>query len=191
MSSLRERRRTRTAQTIRNTAVDLAYELGLDNVTIEMISEAAGVSTRTFFNYFAYKEAAFLPPTPSLSDADIEEFIRGKSGLLDDIVALFIVMVTELISDREHFIKNHEISLKNPKLLALKMSVFDGFEVEISDLLTKRLGDKAETVDVRHVAALIMASVRVGLEAWVANGTSLTECVAKRILALKHIFKNL
>lgn len=190
MSSLRERRRRRTEQTIRNAAVDLAYELGLDNVTIEMISDAADISPRTFFNYFAFKEAAFLPPSASLSGEAVDDFIASKGRLLDDLVTLFIAQLAEIDFDREHFIKNHEISLKNPKLLALKLSVFDGFEEEMTTLLSKRF-DENPKIDVMHIAALVMVSVRVGLETWVASGATLSAHVSERILALDQIFKDL
>ncbi|MCJ8322938.1 MAG: TetR/AcrR family transcriptional regulator [Rhizobiales bacterium] len=191
MSSLRESRRRRTEQTIRNAAVDLAYEHGLDNVTTEMISDAANISPRTFFNYFAFKEAAFLPPAASLSGEAVDIFIASKDNLIADLVSLFLAQLSEIDFDREHFIKNHEISLKNPKLLALKLSVFDGFEEEMTTILTKRFGNNHQNVDVKHVAALIMVSVRVGLESWVTSGATLSENVSQRLSALEHIFEDL
>ncbi|MGO9925535.1 MAG: TetR family transcriptional regulator, partial [Mycobacterium sp.] len=55
---LRERRRRQTSADIRDAAVRLARERGFDRVTIEDIGVAAGISPRTFFNYFPNKESA-------------------------------------------------------------------------------------------------------------------------------------
>ncbi|MDT7738291.1 MAG: hypothetical protein QOK09_1660, partial [Mycobacterium sp.] len=49
---LRERRRRQTSADIRGAAVRLARERGWDRVTIEDICTEAGISARTFFNYF-------------------------------------------------------------------------------------------------------------------------------------------
>jgi len=55
---LRERKKLATRQVIGGTAFRLAMERGLENVTVEDIAEAAGVSPRTFNNYFASKPEA-------------------------------------------------------------------------------------------------------------------------------------
>lgn len=58
--SLRERRRERTWVAIHEQALKLARAKGLRGATIEEIASAAGISTRTFFNYFTSKEDAVL-----------------------------------------------------------------------------------------------------------------------------------
>ncbi|HXO12731.1 MAG TPA: TetR family transcriptional regulator, partial [Mycobacterium sp.] len=55
---LRERRRRQTSADIRGAAVRLVRERGFDKVTIEAICVEAGISVRTFFNYFPNKESA-------------------------------------------------------------------------------------------------------------------------------------
>ena len=66
--SLRERNRLDTWALIHDQASSLACEHGLANTTVEAISEAAGVSKRTFFNYFPTKEDAILGvQAPTLS----------------------------------------------------------------------------------------------------------------------------
>ena len=51
-------RRLATRQALGMAAMRLAIERGLDNVLVEDIAEAAGVSARTFNNYFASKYEA-------------------------------------------------------------------------------------------------------------------------------------
>lgn len=55
---LREAKRRTTAHTLSRTAFELTCARGLDGFTLEELAEHAGVSRRTFANYFSCKEEA-------------------------------------------------------------------------------------------------------------------------------------
>lgn len=55
MTGLRERKKLTTRRALSDAALSLVFERGLDNVTREDIANRAGVSLRTFTNYFAGK----------------------------------------------------------------------------------------------------------------------------------------
>src|SRR5215469_14662241 len=57
-AGLRERKKVATRHALGVAAMRLAIERGLDNVLVEDIAESAGVSARTFNNYFASKHEA-------------------------------------------------------------------------------------------------------------------------------------
>src|SRR3954468_11132152 len=57
---LRERKKAATRHALHEAAVRLAIAHGPDRVTVEAIADEAGVSRRTFSNYFANKEEALL-----------------------------------------------------------------------------------------------------------------------------------
>lgn len=58
--SPRERGRASVWEDIHTAALDIAERDGIAAATIDRISVAAGISRRTFFNYFPTKEAAIL-----------------------------------------------------------------------------------------------------------------------------------
>jgi AcrR family transcriptional regulator len=70
-------------------AFELAKAHGLANVRVPQIAAAAGVSPRTFNNYFASKEAAIVWPT-TLRGARMAEHLAGRPAgelLADALVA--------------------------------------------------------------------------------------------------------
>lgn len=82
--SLRERRRARTWESIHAAARELASERGIKQTTAELIAEKAGVSPRTFFNYFASKEDAVIGLRPPEMTQEILESVQRDvtGGLL-------------------------------------------------------------------------------------------------------------
>ena len=58
MTGLRERKKLDTRRALSDAALKLAFDQGLENVTREAIADLAGVSLRTFNNYFTGKYEA-------------------------------------------------------------------------------------------------------------------------------------
>src|SRR6201996_1991638 len=58
MTGLRERKKADTRRALSDAALHLAFERGLDNVTRDDVANLAGVSPRTFNNYFSGKYEA-------------------------------------------------------------------------------------------------------------------------------------
>lgn len=78
--SLRERQRRESLNVIHRAALEVVDESDLTSATIDAIIERAGVSRRTFFNYYASKEDALLGTiAPSIPDAALEEFFDEQS----------------------------------------------------------------------------------------------------------------
>src|SRR6202034_3854133 len=76
-------------------AFELAKAEGLANVRVPQIAEAVGVSTRTFNNYFASKEAAIVWPTTlrgARLAADLAERPAGEplaAALIEAVASLY------------------------------------------------------------------------------------------------------
>lgn len=84
--TLRDRRRLQTSRDIQLAALKLAIDLGYDLLTTEMIANEAGISPRTFFNYYTNKDAAIVGTAPCFDQATMD-WLRSSSGsLLDDLM---------------------------------------------------------------------------------------------------------
>jgi len=189
MTNLRERRRLRTTDTIHCTAIDLIYKYGLDDVTTEMISKNAGISPRTFFNYFPYKEAALLPPESELSLEAVEKFVNGTAPLLDDLVDLIIPFAEPYGKDPIMLRKLFEISETHPKLLALKVNAFHDFDKKLAMILALRTKDSEQRSDM--MAALISTAMRVAMARWVEGDSGrISEYILQSFQELRTAFND-
>jgi AcrR family transcriptional regulator len=84
---LRERKRQQTRQELISTAMRLFEERGYEQTTVAEIASTAGVSTKTFFNYFASKDEVLFPHLSRRINAAvalIEQ--RTPDGELADVV---------------------------------------------------------------------------------------------------------
>lgn len=72
--SRRELNKTATRQAITGSTLALLRQHGPGNFTVEDIAEAAGLSRRTFFNYFSSTEAAIASVTHGFLDSALEQF---------------------------------------------------------------------------------------------------------------------
>ena len=74
--SRRELNKAATRQAITASTLALLRQHGPGNFTVEDIAEAAGISRRTFFNYFSSTEAAIASVTNGFLDSALEQFRR-------------------------------------------------------------------------------------------------------------------
>jgi AcrR family transcriptional regulator len=84
---LRERKRRQTRQQLIGSAMQLFDQKGYEQTTVAEIASSAGVSTKTFFNYFASKDEVLFPHLSGRIDAAvalIEQ--RGPDDQLPDVL---------------------------------------------------------------------------------------------------------
>ena len=84
MVGLRERKKRATEQAIEGAAVDIAYNEGIDAVTVDRVCDIAMVSRSTFFNYYTSREQAIFG-RPLEYDRERTSAILAKHG--DQLVA--------------------------------------------------------------------------------------------------------
>src|SRR6266581_9300070 len=77
---LRERKKQRTRETIARAAHELFAERGYHATTLPEIAEAADVSTRTIFAYFASKEDILFSDFPIMKEALAQALAERPEG---------------------------------------------------------------------------------------------------------------
>lgn len=87
MATLRERNRLRTREEIADAALSLFEEQGYEATTVEQISTVAGVSSATFFRYFAAKEDVLFAHEEEAA-AGLVERVRARADRARTVAAL-------------------------------------------------------------------------------------------------------
>lgn len=172
-TGLRERRRAETSAKLTTLARRLTAQHGLAGFTVEEVCEQAGVSRRTFFNYFASKEDALFGRSARVDTADLEEaFVAAgdpedpalSPTLLDDLADLCLERWARLDTDGTSMHDMHAAFRREPGLLVRALEA--AMEDEAKDvLLVERreglpAGDLRAAVVVQTMGALGRASAR-------------------------------
>ncbi len=138
---LRERKKRATRAALAEAAVRLAAEHGAEKVTVEAISAAAGVSVRTFFNYFDTREDAFV-----VIDADaggrIRRAVLDAPADLSPLEALRRALAAELAEAEQHHELWHlhaEVLHASPHLLARGVGAHMAAEADLAEAIAERL----------------------------------------------------
>ncbi|TBN38283.1 TetR/AcrR family transcriptional regulator [Paracoccus subflavus] len=158
-------RRYRTAKKIQAAAVRLAVQDGVANVTTEAIAREAGISTRTFFNYYPYKEAAMMGPPPDYPATASEEFIKGKGILIEDLDRLIAAHLSRFMDERDMLRHILILADTDPKLDALRNSTVLSRRAQMRDLLHRRCPE-AKPAQIEILAAAIVAATNAATKAW-------------------------
>ena len=178
--SRRERKKLATRRLLRRAALDLVAEHGFSNVTVEDIAEAADVSARTFFNYFASKEAALFG-----TDPDRLAVLRGRLAhempgepVLDVLRAVLAgdaqAVADELRAlggDPADWVRRMKEAHADPHLRAARAAQMAMVERAITEGLAERLGtDPDRDPYPGLLAATAAAAVRTSMSYWAGSG---------------------
>jgi len=94
---LRERKRQQTRQELIGAAMRLFEERGYEQTTVAEIASAAGVSTKTFFNYFASKDEVLFPHLSRRIDAAVA--LIERRGPDDQMADVLVAAMQHMLAD--------------------------------------------------------------------------------------------
>ncbi|MGO1562494.1 MAG: TetR family transcriptional regulator [Actinomycetaceae bacterium] len=163
---LRERKKVQTRRALHRSAVELVAERGLAQSTVEDIAEAAGVSTRTFFNYFPTKESAVLGIHPEEAD-DVAGRLRDRPAEetpTEAVRGCLREYAERLAADKGLWRLRRSIVLRDPSMFAALASATTAVERAVAVALAERMGvDAAEDIRPMLLTSVTWAAIKVGL----------------------------
>nr|WP_231704265.1 TetR/AcrR family transcriptional regulator [Arthrobacter caoxuetaonis] len=164
---LRERKRAATRQAITSAARALTAQSGLGGYTVEEVCEQAGISRRTFFNYFPSKEDAVLGTPEGLPEELTGPFIDGGSPdaglsetLLQDLVDLAVAHVEGMAVSRAELLQLKEALATEPRLVMKVMQGTRELEEGLRRLIALREGLLPEDPRIAAVTTIFTALVQ-------------------------------
>ena len=180
-----------TGLALRRAAFSLFAERGYAATSTDDIARAAGVSPRTFFNYFAAKEALFFLPEQPLAAvlaASIGARPAGEDPVRSVTVAsleLFRLVEKVMAADRELGLASLRLMLTDPDCLPFLERRRDLAERTIWQTLVGR-GVSPADLSCRASVAAVVAAGWVALAAWVEGDgqESLSALLARCLLGL-------
>ncbi|PWR08208.1 TetR family transcriptional regulator [Micromonospora acroterricola] len=165
----RKKRQTRAALTA--AALRLVAERGLEHVTVEEISEAADVSSRTFFNYFTCKDEA-LTDDPALDSAPVVRRLAEAPRQVPALRAVRLALdeaIDTMQADRELWRLRLAVIAQNPALLPRLMTGSVETEQAMVAAIAARLGVDPDHGHPALVTAVAGAAFRTAMLRWAAD----------------------
>jgi AcrR family transcriptional regulator len=183
---LRERKKAATRQALHQAAVRLAITHGADKITVEAVADEAGVSRRTFSNYFAGKEEALLYGDRQRIGVLLEMVQARPVGeepwqALTAAAREFYRQLGEL---DPAWVAQTRMLRSQPALLAQQLNTFAAVERELAVAVAARIDEPDPSgVRARLAAATFMTALRVAVHIWLdaPAGTSLTDLVERAL----------
>lgn len=173
----RDLRKQQTRAALTGAALRLCAARGFDQVTVDDISAEAGVSARTFFNYFASKDDAVLGDHLVEVDAMRARLaaLLPTTPVLEALRRAVLLVVAAMEADREHWFLRMAVIRHSPQLLPrLVLSNADA-ERATTEQIAAHLGvDPDEHGYPALVVAATSAAFRVAATRWMAADGALS-----------------
>lgn len=168
-SGLRERKKVATREALSAAALKLALENGLENVRVLDIADAAGVSPRTYNNYFSSLEEAIVAAVTSERALRVAGALRARpeGEPLDEAVTEAVVEQYTWAPDSEVL----ALITTAPRLRRQFVETVAQIRRPLASVIAVRIGSDDMFVP-NVLAEAVSAAVRVALEHWVQPSTN-------------------
>lgn len=168
--SLRSRKRAETRSALVHAAYAIVRDAGFDGLTAEAVADRAGVSRRTFFNYF--------PSVESVLTASVTEFFAAVGDRLDarpvaeDVVDSALAVVTDpadgdLLERIGVLAAAGEASPHARGLILVELHAWLDW---LEGWLRRRLGPDATDLYVATLASSLVGAAEAAFRVWLRDG---------------------
>jgi AcrR family transcriptional regulator len=165
-TSLRERMRLQTRETIAAAALDLFAGRGFESVTVAEVATRAGVSEKTVFNHFGTKEELLFDQAAAI-ESILVQVVRGRpegTSLVEALRAFAAGAAGSAANEREALFA--EVVTRSPALVAHLRAIFCRYEEALRGALLDELdfGDLQGRIKAHVFAAAAVAVLRLELD---------------------------
>lgn len=175
-SGLRERKKLATRHALGMAAMRLAIERGLDNVLVEDIADAAGVSARTFNNYFTSKYEAICALQQDRA-VRIGGALRARPAgepLWESVTQAVLSQFGPAPEDGgpagqplKDWLAGVRLVVATPALVGEYLKVQGLAQYHLADAIAERLGTSTDTdLFPRIMAGAVSAAMQAAMERW-------------------------
>jgi AcrR family transcriptional regulator len=167
-TGLRERKKHATRVALREAALRLALERGPENVRVNDIAEAGGVSPRTYNNYFSSREQAIVAAVTAEREQRIVTAIVAQPEEISLSEAVISAIVEQYADPGD---QAQDVLLMIITSTALRESYADSVamsEQPLADALIQR-APGIDPMTAHVLAASLGAAARVAIQSWLTS----------------------
>ena len=193
---LRERKKQQTRHRLEAAAVAIVAEDGIENLTIDAVSERAEVSPRTFFNYFDSKEDAILGLR---TEGDTRQFVEAvvaelpPAPLVDNVLEMLVRVSDSAMLDHELRERRRAVLNRYPELLGRHFGhigrMLEPLAEGVQTLMARRAegpGSESQDGPQAHAQIVLMMCGAALRAAMLALSDAHADLSTDRSLALLH-----
>lgn len=179
-----------TRDRLERAALALFVEHGFDAVTVPQITERAGLTTRTFYRYFADKREVLFGDAddiPELAGRLVASAPAGLSPVALVAHGLPVLAATAFAGRWEHLRQRHTVVDGNPALIERDLRKMERLTDAITDAFRQR---GVDDLTAAVVAEMSVGVVRTSLRRWLESdgATDLGAVMAASLAALATAF---
>ena len=187
---MRERKKLATRDALSAAALRLALEYGPQNVRVDDIAEAAGVSPRTYNNYFSSREQAIVVGLAAERGAPVAAALRARP--VDEPLDQAVVgaLIEQYSDEGEPDRDTLALITSAPALQTEFLDTIAAIERPLAEAIAARTDGQGE-LGPEVLAAAVSGAARVAAERWlqpepdVRFSVMLTEALAWIVPALR------
>ncbi len=177
---LREQKKARARLAMHRAAVELAAERGTANVTAEEIAQRAGVSERTFFNYWPTKEAAVLGLNPGRREQVLSTLRErpAEEPITHALRAAMRAWLAGAISDPELRDLKQTVIERDPRLHHVSSGILASLQAELVEATAERLSPDDPGAQIDRALLVVhmgFAAVRTAFALAMRRGTDVVQ----------------
>ncbi|MDO5753753.1 MULTISPECIES: TetR/AcrR family transcriptional regulator [unclassified Arthrobacter] len=173
--SRRELNKAATRESIATAALDFLRNRDFNAFTVDDVAAAAGVSRRTFFNYFSSVEAAVASFTQNYLDQVIVELVARPSD--EPLLESAQSALSAGGSARDLAILAETFTLtQDPQLARFQLQAWEECSLKITEVAKQRLPEGTDELYIFALVGAVVGSCKGAFQVWFQkHGTNITE----------------